>query len=76
MCLGIPMKVIEIRDELAGTVELEGVKHEINLMLVEGVELQDYVIVHAGFAIEKLNVEEAEIRISLFEEMASQYQKD
>ena len=76
VCLGIQMKVIEIKDEFAATVELEGVKHEVNLMLLEGVKLHDFVIVHAGFAIEKLNVDEAELRISLFEEMASEYKKD
>ena len=69
MCLGIPMKVIEIIGE-SGMVELAGVKREISLQLVEDVKIGDYVIIHAGFAIQKLNEEEAEETLSLLREIA------
>ncbi len=71
MCLGIPMKVIKINDGL-GIVELGGVKREISLQLVEDIKLGDYVIIHAGFAIQKLNEEEAEETLSLLREIAGE----
>lgn len=54
MCLGIPMRVIEIGGE-AATVEASGVRREAFLHLLDGVAVGDYVIVHAGFAIQKLD---------------------
>jgi len=54
MCLGIPMKVNEITGELA-KVEVSGVEYEVNIELVPDVKVGDYVIVHAGFAIETLD---------------------
>ena len=71
MCLGIPMKVIKINDGL-GIVELGGVKREISLQLVEDIKIGDYVIIHAGFAIQKLNEEEAEETLSLLREIAGE----
>ena len=71
MCLGIPMKVIKINDGL-GIVEIGGVKREISLQLVEDIKLGDYVIIHAGFAIQKLNEEEAEETLSLLREIAGE----
>ena len=58
MCLGIPMKVVEKEGE-QGVVEVEGVKRGASFMLVPEVKVGDYVIIHAGFAIEKLDEEEA-----------------
>ncbi len=71
MCLAIPMKVIKIRNELA-IVEIGGVKREISLQLVEDIRIGDYVIIHAGFAIQKLNEEEAEETLSLLREIAGE----
>ncbi len=71
MCLGIPMKVIKINNGL-GIVELGGVKREISLQLVEDIKIGDYVIIHAGFAIQKLNEEEAEETLSLLREIAGE----
>ncbi|MCK5614665.1 HypC/HybG/HupF family hydrogenase formation chaperone [Candidatus Pacearchaeota archaeon] len=71
MCLGIPMKVIKINDGL-GIVELGGVKREISLQLVEDIKIGDYVIIHAGFAIQKLNEEEAEETLSLLREIVGE----
>jgi len=69
MCLAVPMKVIEIEDNEA-VVELGGLKKKINLGLLEKIDVGDYVIVHAGFAIQKLDEEEAEKTLSLVREMA------
>jgi len=58
MCLGIPMRIIEIRGADA-VVESGGIRKGIRLDLLEGVETGDYVLVHAGYAIEKLDRAEA-----------------
>jgi len=59
MCLAIPGKIIKISKNQQATADFNGVKKEINISLV-GVRLGDYVIVHAGFAIEQLEKGEAE----------------
>ncbi len=69
MCLGIPAKVLE-RNESAAVVELGGVRREISVMLIDDVSVGDWVIVHAGFAIEKLSEKEAEQTLALFREIA------
>jgi len=68
MCLAVPMRVIEISDQNA-MVEIGGIKGRANIQLVEDVAVGDYLIVHAGFAIEKLNEEEAKKTIAMFEDM-------
>lgn len=52
MCLAIPGKIIKIKNQLA-EVDFQGVKKEINISIVD-VKIGDYVMVHAGFAIEKM----------------------
>jgi len=58
MCLAVPSKIIEINDTLA-KVEVDGVVREASLMLLEDAGIGDYVIVHAGFAISKVDEESA-----------------
>ena len=69
MCLAIPMKVVKI-DGSSGIVELGGVKRQINLELLDDVKIGEYVIVHAGFAIQKVDGKEAKEMLELLEEMA------
>lgn len=69
MCLAIPAQVVELRDNDNALVDLAGVKKEISLALVEGVVVGDYVIVHVGFALNKLDPEEAAKTLKLFAEM-------
>jgi len=71
MCLAIPMKVVEIEGPIA-RVEEAGVRRQARVDLVEGVKVGDYVIVHAGIAIERLEPEEARETLRLFEEMFGQ----
>ena len=59
MCLAVPMKVISCKDGV-GIAEMAGVKKEISFMMLPEAEIGDYVIVHAGFAIQILNEEEAQ----------------
>jgi hydrogenase expression/formation protein HypC len=56
MCLAVPSKIVEIKDALA-TVDVDGVRREASLMLLEDVKIGDYVIIHAGFAISKVDEE-------------------
>lgn len=69
MCLAVPMKVISRRDDF-GVAELSGVKREISFLMLPEAEIGDYVIVHAGFAIQILNETEAEKSLELFRELA------
>jgi len=58
MCLAVPAKITELHGDTA-TVDMEGVRREISVLLVPGVKIGEYVIIHAGFAIGKLDEEEA-----------------
>jgi hydrogenase expression/formation protein HypC len=69
MCLAIPAQIVELRDGDNALVDLAGVKKEISLALVDGVAVGDYVIVHVGYALNKLDPEEAEKTLKLFAEM-------
>lgn len=69
MCLAIPAQVVELRDDNNAVVDLAGVRKEISLALVDGVAVGDYLIVHVGYALNKLDAEEAEKTLKLFAEM-------
>ncbi|MDJ0720456.1 MAG: HypC/HybG/HupF family hydrogenase formation chaperone [Desulfobacterales bacterium] len=62
MCLAIPSKIIEINDNM-GTIDVAGVQREASMLLLEDPQVGDWVIVHAGFAIQK--VDEAAAQESL-----------
>ena len=70
MCLGIPAKVIQIGDSQEGKVDYLGTKVKTNFTLLEDVRKGDWVIVHAGFAISKLNEKEAQETLELLREFA------
>ncbi len=69
MCLAIPAQVVELRDNDNALVDLAGVRKEISLSLVDGVTVGDYVIVHVGYALNKLDPEEAAKTLQLFAEL-------
>ena len=62
MCLGVPMQVKTISDDLA-VCEIDGVQREASLMMLDGVQVGDYVLIHAGFAIEKIDEAEAQLTL-------------
>jgi hydrogenase expression/formation protein HypC len=74
MCLAIPARVVEKSAGDNAIVDLAGVRRDVSLALVEGVEVGDYVIVHVGYALSKLDPEEAEKTLALFAEMGQQVQ--
>ena len=77
MCLALPVKVIELGIGAAGDfaiVDLGGVKKEISLALLDGVQVGDYVILHVGYALSKLDPEEAAKTLALFSQMQDSMQ--
>jgi hydrogenase expression/formation protein HypC len=69
MCLAIPMKLIE-RSEYDGEVELSGVRRRISLMLLPEAEVGDFLLIHAGYAIGRVDENEARETLALLEELA------
>jgi len=70
MCLAIPARVIQIGEQNLGLVELGGVVREASFMLLPDVRLGDYVLLHAGYALQKVDEAEAEETLRLLSEMA------
>lgn len=70
MCLAVPMKLVEITLPGVGKVDAGGVKTDVSLVMAPNAVIGDYLIIHAGFAIEVLDNEEAMIRLDLFKELA------
>lgn len=69
MCLAIPCQVVELRDNDQALVEVSGLKKEISIALVDDVAVGDYVIVHVGYALTKLDPDEAAATLAAFAEM-------
>ncbi len=75
MCLALPARLIEKRDNDLGVVDLDGVRKEILLALLDEVAVGDYVIVHVGYALTRLDAEEAARTLALFAEMGREAQE-
>jgi len=72
MCLAVPAKIVELRAADTAVVEMGGVRKAISLALLDGIELGDYVIVHVGYALQRLDPVEAQKTLALFDEMSLQ----
>jgi hydrogenase expression/formation protein HypC len=74
MCLGIPGRVVTLRDDtglLMGTVDFGGVRREVCLAYVaHDIDIGDYVVVHVGFAISKVDEDEAKRSYAMLREMS------
>lgn len=70
MCLAVPMKIKRI-DGLAATCEARGVEREVSLFMLQGepLEVGDHVLIHVGYAIQKVSEEEARSSWDLFDEI-------
>ncbi len=64
MCLGIPMRVEKI-EGIKATVELGGIRKQADIRLLDNVKIGDYIIIHVGFAIEKIDPESAKETLEL-----------
>ncbi|MFA5531235.1 MAG: HypC/HybG/HupF family hydrogenase formation chaperone [Thiohalomonadaceae bacterium] len=71
MCLAIPARVVAV-DQDGGTavVSVSGVKKEVSTALVADVAIDDYLLIHVGFALNKISEEEAERTLALFAQAA------
>lgn len=69
MCLAIPSKITKIENNMA-TIDVDGVQREASLLLLEDANVGDYVIVHAGFAIQKIDEKAAKQTLALLKEAA------
>lgn len=71
MCLAIPVQIKEIIDENTAVAEISGLKKTISTALLEDVKVGDYVILHVGYALQKIDPEEAQKTLALFTSEAS-----
>lgn len=69
MCLAIPLRVVRIKDR-AVVAEVGGIEREVNIMLLDKIEIGDYILVHAGFAIQKIDPAEAKKTLELIREIS------
>jgi hydrogenase expression/formation protein HypC len=72
MCLAIPVRVVELLGESTAMIDLDGIRKQISLALIDGVQVGDYVILHVGYALSRLDPEEAERTLALFAALPSQ----
>jgi len=73
MCLAVPMRVISIDGDNI-VAEIDGVRRDASLMIIDDdIQLGDYVVVHAGFVISKLDEEEAMTTLELVREMGGSF---
>jgi len=70
MCLAIPSKITKIENGI-GTIDVDGVKRTTSLLLVEDARVGDYVIVHAGFALHKIDEKAAMETLNILKEAAA-----
>ncbi|MFZ0448904.1 MAG: HypC/HybG/HupF family hydrogenase formation chaperone [Desulfatiglandaceae bacterium] len=70
MCLAIPSRIISIKDQM-GMIDVDGVRREASLLLLDDARVGDYVIVHAGFAIHRIDETEALESLKTLREVAA-----
>jgi hydrogenase expression/formation protein HypC len=70
MCLAVPAEVVEVHEFDVATIDIGGARKKVSLDLIDGVEVGDFVLVHAGFAIDKIDESEAAKTMELIRELA------
>lgn len=76
MCLAIPARLVALLPGEQALVDLGGIRKVVSIALVDGVAVGDYVIVHVGHAIGRIDPEEAERTLAMFGEMAQCLEQD
>jgi hydrogenase expression/formation protein HypC len=71
MCLAVPVRVVAVLADQWVEIEVGGIHSRVSIALIDEVAVGDYLIVHAGFAITRLDVQEAEKTLALFDEIAA-----
>jgi hydrogenase expression/formation protein HypC len=75
MCLAVPMRIESIAGDTA-TVDIGGTQRDVNVAFIEDPSIGEYVLVHAGFAIQKIGEEEAAETVRLLNKLAEHARKD
>lgn len=70
MCLAIPVQIVQVLPDLQAIIDLGGVRKQISTALIDSVAIGDYVILHVGYAIGKLDPDEAQRTLAMFGELA------
>ena len=78
MCLAIPGQVVEIADEEnhLARVEVAGVRRNVNVGLLDDIGAGDWVLIHVGFALSKVDEDEAHATLRLLQEMGDAYEQE
>ena len=73
MCLAVPAHIVK-REDMLATVDVGGVQRQVSMLLLPEAQIGEYVLIHAGFAMQKIDEEEAKLTWSLLQEMAEHVQ--
>ncbi len=78
MCLGIPAQIVELVDTEGGIAkaEISGVRRNVSIALCPEAEVDDWVLVHVGFALSRIDEEQARETIALLEQMGEAYEQE
>ncbi len=78
MCLGIPGRIVEWvdRDNAIATAEVSGVRRAINLGLIDDAEVGDWVLIHVGFAMSRLDEAEADATLEFLQQLGDPYEAE
>lgn len=71
MCIAVPMRIVAL-DGLTAEAEMDGVRREVRLDVVSGVQVGDYVLVHAGLAIARVDLKVAEDTLALWRRLSNE----
>ena len=71
MCIAWPMRIVELLESPYATAEIDGINRRVSLRLLDNVNVGDHVLVHAGFAIEKIERQKALEQLKIMEELKS-----
>ena len=75
MCLAVPACVVEINGDNA-IVDLDGIRKDVSTLLLDEVAVGDYVLLHVGYALERINPQEAAETLAMFADMRADSEKD
>ena len=78
MCLGIPAQIVELVDADAGIAkaEISGVRRDVSVALCPEAQVDDWVLVHVGFALSRIDEEQARETLELLEQMGEAYEQE
>jgi len=77
MCLSIPSKIVEIDEDNIATVDTMGIKRQVSLdLMLDEVDVGDYILIHVGFAMNKIDEEEALQSLEVYQEMLEAMEED